>query len=208
MSNNAIKTIAKNISLTDRQRQIIVGLMLGDGHLESRNNRTYRLKVEHSIGQKEYTDWLYAELRDLVITEPQVKDQIVNGKKYQKYWFNTLSCGSLRFYGQLFYQDKKKLIPKQISKFVSPLSLAIWFMDDGSLKSSQHRARIINTQCFDLAGLERLQEMFRKLFNVHTTLRKQPEGYQMYIPSTEIEKFVEIVRPYIIPTMDYKIKLT
>ncbi len=209
MNSNEIKSFAESIKLTQNQRDILVGTLLGDGHLETQNKgRTFRLKVEHAISQKDYTDWLYTKFKNLVLTQPQVKQQMVKGKLYQKYWFSTVSNGAMRFYAQLFYQNGKKVVPKLIAKLVTPLSLSVWFMDDGSLKSRFHRARIINTQCFSEMDLKRLQDMLAKKFGILTTLRNQKEGKQLYIPSTEIEKFVSIVKPYIHQSMVYKIKVT
>lgn len=209
MNSNEIKRLAGSIKLTDEQREIIVGLLLGDGHLETQNKgRTFRLKVEHAISQKDYVDWLYQKFQNMVLTEPQIKEQTIGDKVYQKYWFSTISIGSLRFYSQLFYVKHKKVVPKIIDKLVTPLSLAVWFMDDGSLKSKYNKARVINTQSFDDISLKRLQDMLLKKFHIQTTLRMQPEGKQIYIPSAEAEKFVQVIRPYIIPSMEYKIKLT
>ncbi len=209
MNSNHIKSFAKSVTLNKQQREILVGTILGDGHLETQNQgRTFRLKVDHSINQKEYAEWLYAKFKNLTLTGLQLKQQVVNEKQYQKYWFSTISVGAFRYYGQLFYVRNKKVVPQIISKLVTPLSLAVWFMDDGSLKSKAHRARIINTQSFDAVSLQRLQDMLLKKFNIKTTLRNQKEGMQLYIPSTEIEKFVTLVRPFIIPSMEYKIKIT
>lgn len=208
MNTKEIRVLAESIKLTDQQEQILIGLLLGDGHLETQNQgRTFRLKVEHAISQKEYTDWVFEKFKKLALTKPQLKLQMVAGKMREKYWFSTISTGTLRFYGQLFYVNRKKVVPKMIAKLASPLSLAVWFMDDGSLKSKHHKARIINTQCFDDISLQRLQEMLEK-FGIKTTLRQQKEGKQIYIPSTEIEKFIALIKPYIHPTMEYKIKLT
>jgi len=209
MNSKAIRSLAESVRLTGRQKEIIVGLLLGDGHLETQNRgRTFRLKVEHSIRQKDYVDWLCRQFNDMVLTKPQRKLQTVAGKVYEKYWFSTISSGTLRFYAQQFYGDGKKIVPKMIAKLVTPVSLAVWFMDDGSLKSRFHRARIINTHCFDGISLQRLQDMLRQKFHVHTTLRKQREGMQMYIPSSHIETFINIIRPHTHPSMEYKIKLT
>ena len=198
MNSNEIKSFVESIKLSDEQREILVGTLLGDGHLETQNKgRTFRLKVEHSISQKDYTDWLYEKFKNLTLIGPQVKEQKINGKLYQKYWFSTVSNGAVRFYAQQFYQNGKKVVPKFIAKMVTPLSLAVWFMDDGSLKSKLHRARIINTQCFNESDLKRLQDMLLKKFNINTTLRNQKEGKQIYIPSTDIQKFVSIIKPYI-----------
>ena len=208
MNTKEIRVLAESIKLTDQQEQILIGLLLGDGHLETQNQgRTFRLKVEHAISQKDYVDWLYDKFKNLALTKPQIKLQMVAGKMREKYWFSTISTGSFRFYAQQFYVNRKKVVPEIIAKFASPLSLAVWFMDDGSLKSKHHRARIINTQCFDDISLKRLQTMLEK-FGIKTTLRQQKEGKQIYIPSTEIEKFVSIIKLYIHPTMEYKIKLT
>ena len=209
MNSRAIRSLAESVRLTVRQKDIIVGLLLGDGHLETQNRgRTFRLKVEHSIRQKEYVDWLYQELSNMVLTQPQSKLQTVSGKIYEKYWFSTVSNGALRFYAQQFYTDHKKIAPKMIAKLASPLSLAVWFMDDGSLKSRFHRARIINTHCFDRMSLQRLRDMLEKQFHIHTTLRKQSEGMQLYIPSSDIEMFINLIKSHIHPSMEYKIKLT
>ncbi len=209
MNSNEVKSFAESIKLTDEQRDILVGTLLGDGHLETQNKgRTFRLKVEHSINQQDYVYWLFAKFNNLVLTKPQVKQQQVKGKLYQKYWFSTVSSGAMRFYGQLFYPNGKKVVPKFISKLVTPLSIAIWFMDDGSLKLKANCARIMNTQGFNAQDLRRLQEMLLKKFNIATTLRNQREGKQLYIPSSEVDKFITLIKPFIIPSMEYKIKVT
>src|SRR3990167_5439054 len=140
--------MSHTFKLTREQKSIIVGNLLGDGHLETQTKgKTYRLKIEHSISQKAYVDWQYQKLANLVGTPPRVNLKSLTGKVSQNYKFDTLSSSSLRFFGQSFYQDGKKKIPRIIKKLLTPLALAVWFMDDGSIKSNQHRALILNTQC-------------------------------------------------------------
>lgn len=207
MNTKEIENYKKKLKLTERQRQIIIGKLLGDGHLETSNNgRTYRLKIEHPIKQKEYVDWFYKEFKDWILTKPKKKEQIVNGKLYYKYWVNTLANGSLRFYGQQFYKDKKKVVPKLIHRWLTPLSLAVWFMDDGSIKSKNHRARIINTQGFEKKEVLRLIKAFGNKFNIQCKLRKQKEGYQIMILAESADKFARIIKNYLLLSMKYKIK--
>ena len=180
--------------------------MLGDGHAEtSTQGRTYRLKIEHSCSQKQYVDWLYEELQSLTSSPPKIKLQIVKGKQYQKYWFNTKYSGSLRFYAQQFYQGKKKQIPKLIHRWLTPLTLAIWFMDDGSIKSRTHKAKILNIQGFTKPEVERLIAALDNKYGIKAKLRKQKEGYQIYLLSETIKEFERLLKPYIIPTMRYKL---
>lgn len=208
MNTLAIKHLSQSLMLTKQQQAIVVGLLLGDGHAETSNGgRTFRLKVEHSFRQKAYVDWLYQKLNNFVLTPPQIKNRVVDGKARPKYWFSTISTIVLSDYGRLFYPTGVKIVPKAIRELVTPLSLAVWFMDDGSLKSKLHRARIINTQAFDEKSLQRLQRMLLNKFGIKTVLRKQPEGKQIYILSDTVERFLNLIKPYVVNSMAYKIKL-
>ena len=195
----------KKFKISSYQKQIIIGKLLGDGHLETANNKTFRLKIEHSIKQKDYVDWLHKQLKNLATSPPKIKLQKVNDKIYKKYWFNTNYSSSFRFYYQQFYLDKKKNVPKIINKWLTPLTLAVWYMDDGSIKSKHYRAKIINTQAFDRLGLKRLQQALKQNFSIKTKLRKQKEGWQIYILATEIDKFNQTIKKYILPSFKYKL---
>lgn len=196
----------KKIKLTTRQREIIIGKILGDGHLETHSNgQTYKLRIEHSYNQKDYVDWVYKELQSLASNIPKIKFQTVRGKMYRKYWFNTISTPSLRFYGQQFYPANKKVIPKYIYKWLSPLTLAVWFMDDGSIKSKECQAKILNTQGYSSDDVQKLIDALAGVYDIHAKPRRQKEGLQIYIPAQEVGKFISIIEKFIIPSMEYKL---
>lgn len=198
--------MSHRFKLTEVQRSIIAGKLLGDGHLESlTGGKTYRLKVEHSISQKIYVDWQYQMLANLTGTPPRIKLKSRFGKTSQNYGFSTLSSSSLRFFGQSFYHNGKKKIPLIIKKFLTPLALAVWFMDDGSIKSNHHRALILNTQSFGEDELKKLQRALFEKFGIESVLRKQKEGKQIYILSQSVGKFIEIISPNLLPSMKYKL---
>ncbi len=202
MRSNQIEQIKSAVRITPRQRSVIVGTLLGDGHLETQNNgRTYRLKIEHSIVQKEYVDQLFQELKPLVRTAPHVKKREGN----DSYWFTTYSLGQLRFYGQQFYPKKKKIVPKIVNRFLDPLALAVWFMDDGSYKSQRHSTFIFHTLGYQKKELERVVDVLKKKFGIVTCLHRQKSKWRLYIKSDSAQKFVDVVRPHIIPSMEYKL---
>ena|SRR3989344_171549 len=208
MNTLKLREYKKGLKLTNVQQEVLVGTLLGDSHLEDYESKTglnYKLMVQHGLSQKAYTDWLYAVFKDWVLTPPKAKDQIVNGKLYKKYWFNTVSHIAFRFFAQQFYGSGKKTVPKLIHRWLTPLGLAVWFMDDGSIKSKHHRALIINTQCYSDIDLHRLQKVLLDKYGIATKLRKQKEGKQIYILAISVQKFVEIIRPHIIPEMEYKL---
>jgi len=208
MNSKFINEFRSKINLSSEQKDILIGSMLGDGCLESQNkNRTYRLKIEQSLLHKEYVDWLYEKLKNLVLTEPKIKIKKIGSKNYQNYGFQTISCGQLRFFAHQFYDQnsKKKKIPKIIGRLLNPLALAVWFMDDGQIKSRKHRALLINSQCFSKKDLGLLQKALKDKFGIETTLKKEKTGYRLYLLSKTISSFLSIINPYILPSMRYKL---
>ena len=202
-----IETYKKSLHLTSKQKEILIGLMLGDGHLETQNNgKTYRLKVEQSMRHKAYVDWLYEQFREWVLTPPQKKTKEYQGIKTDHYWFSTVSSGSFRFFGQQFYDTRKKIVPPLIHRWLTPQALAIWFMDDGALKSQHHRARIIHTQGFMKKDVVHLCSVLTEKYQLLCQPRKQKDGYRIMILAESAEQFADLIRPYILSSLRYKLE--
>lgn len=206
MRSKKIEALKLGLKLTNDQRSILVGTLLGDGHLETQNNgRTYRLKIEHSTKQAVYVDWLHLQFKDWVLTSPKTKLKRLGKIELENYCFQTLSYGQFRFYGRQFYDEhKKKHVPRQVRRWLTPLALAVWFMDDGSSKSKTHRAIILNTHCYSRKDLALLREALSKRYSIEATLRPQKEGLQLLIAGKNAERFVKIVRPHVLPNFYYK----
>ncbi len=200
-----MKTLNK-LKLTTKQKEIIVGVILGDGHLETQNNgRTYRLKVEHSIKQKEYVDWLYENLKEFVTSAPKERTRLSLGKELKSYGFMTLSSEKFGSYGKLFYLNGKKVIPKTISKMLSRRSIAVWFMDDGSFKSKSHKTYIIHANSYTKQELEIIKDVFAKKFGIKVGIHKQYSQWRLYVYSESAQKFKKMIESYIVPSMKYKL---
>ena len=69
--------------------------------------------------------------------------------------FSTLSHVELEQFRLRFYRDHTKVVPEDLE--LTPLSMAVWFMDDGSRKSGQCRGLYLNTQSFTLTEVQLLQ---------------------------------------------------
>lgn len=207
MRSNKIESYKKDLQLSKLQRDVLVGTLLGDGCLETQNNgKTYRLKIEHSIQQKDYVDWKYFIFKDWVLTQPKIKRHLSFGQIRENYCFSTISHGSLRFYGQQFYKGKK-VIPGLIKKLLTPQALAVWFMDDGSIKSNRHTGLIIHSQSFIQNDLKRVIDVFKNQYGVETILRKRKDGngFILYITPKTVDIFINLIREYVLPSMEYKL---
>ena len=104
-----------------------------------------------------------------------------------------------------FYDGHKKQVPKLIHRWLTPVAIAYWFMDGGSLKSKQSKAVIFNTQGFARAGVERLIRVLSDKFQLQAKLRHQKDGDQIYVSGHCYERFVELIGDQVIPEMRYKI---
>ena|SRR3989344_732869 len=206
MRSIVIENYKTTLSLTQRQEEILIGTILGDGHLEKLYTpESSRLKVEHSYKQKDYVDWLYGEFKNWVRTEPKPKIKKVWGKIHKNYGFSTYGHRLLGNFQKEFYTEKKKIIPADLVNHITPLVLAVWYMDDGSIKSSKHKGIFLNTQSFNEEDVKKLQDVLRNMFGITTITRKVPGGEQIYLGGESGGKFIEIIRPYIIPSLQYKI---
>jgi len=209
MRSKEIEEYKSKLSLSKRQKEILIGILLGDGHLERLYTPTSgRLKVEHSYKQKDYVDWLYNEFRDWVRSKPKVKRKKVWNKIYQNYGFLTYGHRLLGKFHEEFYRKRKKIIPNDLEQDITPLGLAIWYMDDGSIKSRRHKGIFLNTQGFRENDVKKLQRILGNKFGISSTTRKEKNGRQIYLGGKSGEKFIEIIKPYIIPSMEYKIPRT
>jgi len=121
------------------------------------------------------------------------------------YYFSTYSHKLLGYFHKIFYRGKTKTIPANISDLLSPLALAVWYMDDGSTKSKRHKGVFLNTQAFSNKDLYLTRGALLKRFHISSTLRKEKNGYQIYLGSSSGESFIKIIKPFLLPSMLYKI---
>ena len=195
------------IALTKRQKAIIVGNILGDGYLEFNGFHGTRLQMKQSQKYKEYILWLYQELKNLCKSEPNKR------RDGSQWFFGTRYINDLTKLRKQFYdEDGKKRIPDNISDILtSPLSLAVWYMDDGTLdwRPKDHYAFSLTINCFSLQDAARLSETLSSNFdiesNVQNPLCRGIRYPKLYIGKVGREKFLSLIRPYIVECFNYKL---
>ncbi|HAI22383.1 TPA: hypothetical protein DCL92_01105 [Candidatus Collierbacteria bacterium] len=181
-------------SLSEKQKSLIEGCLLGDGYMRCKTNA--HLQITHSIKQKDYVDWKYENLSEFILTPP--KSYKGNGTRIG-YRFFTRSLPVFTNYFLRFYK-KQKIIPKDLN--LTALTLAVWYMDDGS-KSG--RSCYLNTQKFTSVDQEFLIRLLQKKYNLQARRDKDKKYFRLRFTFEDSQKFVRIVEPYILPSMRYKI---
>lgn len=198
-----IRNLKKRLSLSAFQKEVLIGCLLGDAHLENNWSKTnYRLKISQCKRQEEYVDWKYQIFKDWVLTVPKLHVS-TNSMR-----FTTVSHTDLSDFHHIFYEEKKKIVPKDMEKFLSPLTLAVWFMDDGNAvrkKDGHVYAYNLNTQSFSFQEHLVLIDVLKKNFNVDSSINKNNGSYRLYIGVHAKDNFLDTITNFVIPSMRYKL---
>jgi LAGLIDADG DNA endonuclease family len=135
-------------------------------------------------------------------------------KIYYGYEFDLFTFSSLNWMYDLFYLKGKKRISQEISQYLTPLALAFLIMDEGGWVSGSKSVRIA-TNNFTLQEVDLLRDIFKTKFDLDCTIQLLSKGggnrpkdkYSMYFKVASLPKLRELVLPFMIPSMKYKLGL-
>lgn len=185
-------------SLTPIQHAVLEGSLLGDGTLRKQGARLNALfEVNHSARFKEYVDWKYSVFQEHVLTPPKTRKG--NGRRVACR-FTTRSLPVFTAYFERFYKKGRKTLP--VDLVLSPLSLAVWFMDDGSRSRS---SCYLNTQQFSADMQKYLVDLLKRDFGIESGLNRDKQYFRLRVTSKSTRRLVDIVRPHILKCFWYKL---
>jgi hypothetical protein len=185
-------------SLTQLQRSVIIGSLLGDGHLRAfSGRRNALLEVNHSYKQKDYVEWKYNILKNVSASPPKPRNG--NGQRIA-YRFHSKQLPELTEFYSLFYRGGKKVVPQSVE--LDPISLAVWYMDDGSY--CRNSDVYLNTQQFERENQKRLVRALKKL-GLDTTLNKDKIYFRLRFLKSSLPRLKELLKDLVIPSMRYKL---
>jgi len=200
------------ISLSTIQFEASIGLMLGDASLQSQNKgKTYRLKFEWSDKTKPYLDHVFNLFDEWVLSNPHKKSRFSpKGNLVVNWGFQTISHEAFNSLADLFLINNKKGITESlIQDHLSSRGLAYWFMDDGGKldynKNSKNKSLVLNTQSFTDKEVDILSYGLIAKFNLDCSVRSNKGKKVIVINNHSYPLFLDLVSPYIIPEMMYKL---
>lgn len=203
-NSQSVRLLRQSLKLTDYQRKILIGTLLGDGSLvgcywNGKWRRGYRLKIQHSTKQKVYLFWKYKAFRNWVLKPPYYE------AKTKSWRFQTISHPEFAWLRKEFYTDSgNKKLPSWIRRELNhPLVLAVWFMDDGA--NMPTGGCNLNTQTFTYEENKRLQQQLRTIDSLEISIHHDKKSYRLYFLRSSAKRFARIIRPYVIKSMRYKL---
>ncbi len=186
---------------------VLIGNLLGDAHGEQRSGNP-RFSWSMSKSHMEYLYWLhdfYSERGYCSKTKPIIKAQAPqkNGKIYYGGKFNLYIFSSQRWVYDMFYTNNGiKIIPSNIADYQTPLTLSIWYMDNGGRYKNGAQ---FSTYCFTYEEHLIIQKAILSNFGLNVRIDKRPSGYVQVVPRSEYALFVSIISPYMVTGGHYKV---
>lgn len=207
------------VDIPDNIRFIITGILLGDGYIKTTFNPkkkmnirkvhevlnyTYnsRFSIKLSIKDIEYLLYIFNKLSHYCISSPKIKIETLNNKKFKQVTFDTRALPCMSEFRDLFYEGRRKIIPKNIYDLINYESLAHMIMCDGSL--SNGKGLILNFQCFTVKELIYLINVFKIKWDLDCTIHKSRNLYVIYIKTKSMYKLYKNISPFILPSMNRK----
>lgn len=195
--------IEKSVVLTNTEHQVLLGTLLGDGNISINPSGKAYGSFSHCMKQKEWALTKYEYLKN-ICSQPRIYDKYDERLKTPEY---QQICCVIRTFKELksdyydkLYKDGIKYINEELLYTIEPLGLATWYMDDGSNGISGY---VLCTNCFSIEDLLIIKSVFKDKFNINCNIRKD---HTIYIPSNSKFTFRNLIKPYIIPSMEYKIE--
>lgn len=215
-------------------RSAVIGMLLGDASIQ-KHGAHCRLQIAHKVGFREYLGLKGEILRQIPGVSFSIGEYKTTDKRtgvvYPYVQGRTSTHPVFTQVRSRFYKPKK-VVTKGILSSLTPLGLALWFMDDGHLQIQYNRSRyvtdidrsvsersisarnvVLNTQGFSVQENEMIVKWLKERHSIEARVkldnrdRKRNRGGSVFMNTTNARKFVDIVRDFVLPVecMQYKV---
>jgi len=194
----------KKSFLSDQCKEIILGSLLGDGSLKlEKPYKNARFSFRHSIRQKEYFFWKVEQLKEISSRSCWWKQQ-KNSLGREMLRYQSLALPALTEIYKLTHKKNKLIIRRKWLNQMSSLSLAVWWLDDGSIISNGRKG-VFCTDNFSYKEQKILARYLKVVWKINVHIgkikrirnRKEIEYYRLWLRSSEeLKKFLRIILPF------------
>lgn len=201
-------------SLNRETLEILVGLLLGDGHIGKSGNLHF-ITLEQSSKHKDYVINLHNLLKHLGLDLYDIKYYSRLDSRYgtttKSIYFKTHNSHLFFILGVLFLGNgTKKIISSSIQDWLTPVSLAHWICGDGQLVKGGGI-----TLCTDSYTLEEVKLLIKALtsnFDVICSIHKKKGKngtiyYRIYIFKDSFDKIKPLLVKHIHKSFLYKLHM-
>ena len=194
--------------LSEFQWQVALGGLMGDSALSpTRSGQGARLRWGHGSQQTEYGDWKASLFPNVGVSRSSNDAGAV-------FW-DVQPLPELAELRKAVYLGGKKVLSWDYLKRLTPLSLAIWYMDDACFtvrskglqkgtEGGSGRAEIC-VEALEATSRERLQSHLADTWGIKAGLLERAGKAVLRFPTAETAKLQALIGPYVHPSMAYKL---
>lgn len=202
--------VAEPHQLGEQQFQLVLGALMGEGSLShcGRGGNGVRFRMENGSKQHEYLEWK----RELLGNIEHSIHVAADGSTAAD--FSPLP-ELAELYRAVYIGGGKKFLSEEYLKALTPLALAIWYMDAGSLTwrpegnhTDLEGGQIeICVEAMTEGTRERVRDHLRDTYKLDVTLHKAgaSEATFLVFSTAASTRFQELIAPYIAPSMADKL---
>jgi recombination protein RecA len=196
--------------LSEFQWEALQGTLMGDGALSpTRSGHSARFRYDHGEKQTGYADWKASLFANVDCSRHVRADGVVS--------FDFTPLPELAPLRQEVYVDSKKVFSEEYLKGLSPLSLALWYMDDAhfAIRSKGLQKRTagltgraeICVEAMEPATRERLVAYLSDTWGINAklTAKGSRKIAALVFTNDETAKLHALIAPFVHPSMDYKL---
>jgi len=193
--------------LTVAQREVLYGSLLGDGGLSLNRSETAARYAEfHSIDQVAYLRWKHDVLEPFSGKVTPSDKMLVDGRIAVGRVFRTCFHSLFVPYHQLFYEEGVRHLPADFEEELTPLALAVWYMDDGHLADRTADGVPTIFSAFGLPDIVRAVEHLNAKWCLDAQPVTREDGTVIWLNNKD--RFTGLVYDHMHPSMRYKVPLS
>lgn len=191
------------VPFTQRQKEIALGSLLGDAHLRP-SGKSFSLSFTHGEKQKDYLKWKLSEFDNFVTTKEFYKNETQFHGNAPTYSFSTITHPYLLELHSLCYPDGIKRVSWEWLDLLSPLSLAVWYLDDGSI-NQKYGTIVLCTNCFSEDENNIFIDYFQSRYGIDVKKEARRNGqFVLRINASQAKQFLNLFSHHIPDCMSYK----
>lgn len=214
---------------TKEKKSFLIGMNLGDSYLcKHPKGKNYYIVCTHNPKQYDYLSWKMENIKENLNKDYSIHSSKTHfsgkalhkgniGKEYLMYrGVSRTHTLITKIRKEMYDENGKKIVTREILNQLTPLGLAIWYMDDGNLAyrkndngSIKSRNVTLHIQGFDSKSQYNIVNYFKESLGVECKLHKARDKYKLWMNTPNSIKFLKIVAPYVdmVECMRYKIDL-
>lgn len=195
------------MALSPYQQEVLYGSLLGDGHLEAYTGpkgTTYRYILVQSTTKPVYIYWVASVFHEYRSNTLYTRYYQTHAGVKSTYRLCTRRHVDFTPFGQDFYPNGKKRIPPRAHVWLTPRVLAVWYMEDGGIKSRESKGVYLHTQGFTVHDVEYMCDIIHTVYDIRCWPCPDRSGYRIYISGAIYTRLGNLIVPYFTPDIRYK----